>query len=286
MKKIIFYSDVHYSNKSPSCRKDDYPKSILSKLNQINKLCIENDCIMAISGGDITHAPNEAYSVFIDLHDYYANTRIKHFLVAGMTHDFRGNYEVGFNNSVLGALKKSGDVDEVGQTFTFEVEGVKFYTSHRTIVPTPFYGSYELFEDFKEDCHVVLLSHIHYPYGTSMVNGRYFVSPGSIARNASDSFNLNRRPRVAIISCEAGQVLDIEYVELDVELDVFDEKYLIKKDEDKLVQEPRSLEHLESLRSSNENIDCDDLIKQVYSSGNYKQESLERSLKIKKDVGE
>lgn len=280
VKKLIFYTDVHYSNKAPSSRKDDYQKSIMSKLIEIDKLSREYKADRVICGGDIVHKYNESYSVFNDLYEYFSNTYIKHDLVAGFNHDFSGgNYDVGFRNSILGALKTTNCINEVGQTYETILGDVKFYTSHRSITPVPFFGGTTLYQDLDVDAKVILCSHIHFPYGITEVNGRIFVAPGSISRNSCDIFNINRRPQIALISVSDGEQVDVELIPLNVELDVFDEKYLIKEP---TVDKPRSLEHMEQIMDLDGIVDVEDIIRKVghaFSPG-----SVEEAIKFKKKV--
>lgn len=274
----MYYSDVHYTDKKPSSRKDDYTKSIMNKLTQIDNLSREHKVDMVICGGDIVNKANESYKVFNDLYDYFSNTYVKHVLVAGFNHDFAGgNYESGLPNSILGALKKTGCITEVGQTYEFQLNGVNFYTSHRTITPGTFFGGQTLYEELDVDAKVILCSHIHFPYGITNCNDKIFVAPGSVGRNASDSFNINRRPQVALILVHDDGSVNVELIPLDVELDVFHDKYLIKETE-----QPRSLEQMEQMIDFSDVMDAEGIIRKVGST--FSPGSVEEALRFKQKV--
>lgn len=281
MKKLLYYSDVHYTDKKPSSRKDDYRQSIMNKLIHIDELSREHKVDMVVCGGDVSHKFNENFRIFVDLYNYFSNTFVKHHVVAGFNHDFAGgNYETGLPNSILGALKKTGCLIEVGQTFEFELDRVKFYTSHRSICPTPFFGSYELYSDLKCDASVILLSHLHMPFGVDFVNNKHFVSPGSVGRNAADTFNLSRNPQCALIIVDNGNVISIELLNLKCELDVFDQQYLINRDKDNALGHVSSLDSLETFMEQEEGIlDASSIIHRL--GERYDKEAVEMALEFK-----
>jgi exonuclease SbcD len=271
MEKVIFYTDVHLTDRPPSSRKDNYYESIKNKLIQIDELSRVNKVSKVICGGDIVNKYNENYKIFNDLYEYFSNTYIKHDIVAGFNHDFAGgNYYSGINNSILGSLAKTGCINEVSQTYEFQVNGIKFYTSHQTICPNGFFGPHILYRDLKTDANIVLISHLHMAFGIQIVNGKTFVSPGSIGRNSCDNYNINRTPQVVLITCNDDPFkyhnfghFSIEFIPLKVELDIFDQRYLINKEEDKQYSEPKSLEEIEQIPEIEQIIDSETLIREI-----------------------
>jgi len=290
--KLLYSSDWHYTNKPPKSRKDNYQASIMSKLVQIDELSRKHEVDMVLCGGDICQHPDEDYSVFMDLHDYFSKTYIKHHIVAGQTHDYRAEYSSGLEKSILGALKRTGVIIEVSPTFEFTLGGVKFFTSHQTICPGTFFGHYTSYEDLKTDARVVLISHLHMSFGVQEVNNKIFVSPGSIARNSSDLYNHNRTPQVALIEVSddvhVGSFfalpvdIEVTLIPLKVELDIFDEKYLIAKEASKNISEMESITKIQEIAQESEIIDLDEVIKNLGKK--YSKEAVQEALRLKQNA--
>lgn len=279
MQKLIFYTDCHVTNIAPKSRKDNYYEAMLNKLDQIDKISRKEKVDLVICGGDLTHKPNEQFVVFNDLYSYYRNTYKKHIMIAGETHDFYANYQ-NISKSIMGALYKTDCFQLVGQSYDIVVDGVRVHSSHRAICEYPFFGSYTLYKDFNHPCDIVLLSHLHMEFGIKEVNGRIFVSPGSMSRNDCSSFNIGRIPKIVLVSCKDSKIDKIELIPLDVELDVFDEKYLIKKQESSEKPEMESLEKLEEFVGVEDQVmDADAIIRRI--GERYRKEVVEKAMEFK-----
>lgn len=280
MKKLIYFTDSHYTNKRPRARKDDYRASIKSKLIQIDEIAKKENVDMILSGGDITHVHNEDYEIFMDLFEYHSNAFRKHHVIAGLTHDFKSEFSTGIQKSTLGALWKTGVVIVHPQTLDFELEGIKIHSSHQTICPTPFFGHHTLYKDFKTDAKIVLISHMHMPFGIQEVNGITFVSPGSLARNSGDQYNFNRIPQVALICIDNDKIDKIEFIPLEVEQNVWDHHYLIHRNDKDELQQISSLDSLESFMEQDEGIlDASGIIQKL--GERYNKEAVECALEFK-----
>lgn len=280
--KLLFFTDVHATDRKPSSRKDDYYSSILDKLCQIDRLSRQLKVDMIVCGGDVTHVANESYRVFNDLFDYFKNTYKKHVVIAGQTHDFVGEYNSGMQKSVLGSLKKAEVIDEVGQTWRLNLGSLKIYSSHETICPNPFFGHHTLYKDFNEDANIVLISHMHMPFGIQTVNNRIFVSPGSIARNSSDSYNIDRIPQVVLLTVKDQGNVDIQLIPLEVKTDIFDSKYMIHKEEEKNKLEVSSIDKFDDLLVASEVLDIDSIITTIGEK--YDSKVVETALEFKRKV--
>lgn len=275
--KILYYTDLHATLSKPRSRKDDYTNSIFSKLLQIDKIARKEKPDIILFGGDLTNKPQESNIIFKELYAYYKNTYIPHTMIAGMTHDWYSSYESGIKNSIMSALEDTGVFKIVGEEYQCELDGVKIYSGHQAIVKTPFFGHHILYEKFNKNVDVVLTSHIHIPYETEVVNGITFIAPGSCARNSSDLYNYGRKPQVVLLNCVNSKLDKIELIPLDVELDVFHDKYLIKETE-----QPRSLEQMEQMIDFSDVMDAEGIIRKVGST--FSPGSVEEALRFKQKV--
>lgn len=276
MEKIIFYTDCHVTNKFTKARKDNYLSSIMNKLYQIDNFCKQEKVNLAICGGDLTHKPTEDFIIFNLLYEYYKNTYVKHQMMAGLTHDYYSTLS-NIDKSIMGSLSKVGVFDIVGESNTWNIDGIKIYSAHMAICEKPFWGHHLLYENFNLDVDLVLTSHLHMPFGIKKVNNVTFIAPGSIARNEAAEFNYNRTPQFVYIVISNGKLDKIELIPLDVELDVFHDKYLIKETE-----QPRSLEQMEQMIDFSDVMDAEGIIRKVGST--FSPGSVEEALRFKQKV--
>jgi hypothetical protein len=120
------------------------------------------------------------------------------------------------------------------------------------------------------------------PFETQVINGKTFIAPGSIARNSSDNYNHNRSPQVVYLEFDEGK-FRYEFIPLNVELDVFDQKYILENQEKKLLEKPQTIETLEGIHDLNRgSIDVDDLIRDT--GQRFSKEAVEEALIIKQRV--
>lgn len=277
--KILYATDLHITDRQPPSRKDDYFKSVCKKVQQISVLARWHNVDKIIFGGDVTHIPNESYKVFCRCLELFKAFPVKPETLIGLTHDF-SQTEKNIEKSILWALKEAGAIDLHGQSHMWDLDGFKVYGAHMSITPVPFFGHYVLYQDLDVECDIVLVSHLHMPFGIKVVNGKTFVSPGSIARNTCDMFNLNRKPQVAMIEIALGKA-DIYFIPLDVETNVFDEQYLVNKSLIHDEQEMRSVDEVRDMVIENVVIDMDSVVKTV--AKRYSPDVFEEAMKMMKE---
>jgi predicted phosphodiesterase len=285
MRKLLYYSDSHYTSRRPISRIDDYRASIFSKLLQIDNISRYEDVDLVLHGGDVTHIAQEGYDIFNDLYSYHSNTYVKHLVVAGLTHDYMSHASIGLAKSTLGALQRTGALDIVDRynTIDFELDGVKFHSSHQAICPTPFFGHFQLYKDFKTDADIVLTSHLHMSFGIQKVGDVTFVSPGSISRNSGDVYNIGRVPQCVLICVDNGKIDKIEFIPLEVRQNIWNTKHILAKEESKNLETVSSLDSLESFMSQEEDdLDASSIIQRIGSK--YDREAVETALMLKERV--
>ena len=281
MKRLLYFTDPHCTTRKPSSRKDDYYGSIMRKFRHIDRISREYKVDMILCGGDLTHVPNESYTVANDLMDFLSTTWIDWKTLIGKTHDYSGNLSVGFPKSIMSILSKAGVLEAVGETYEFKLEDVKFFASHQTICPTPFFGHHILYEDLKTDANVVLISHLHMPFGITQCNGKTFVSPGSVGRNAADNFNIGRTPQCALIECNLDE-FKIEFIPLECDQDVWDEKHILRKEDLKSMKTMRSMDEISAIIGNTDVVNLDSIIESLGKK--YPKDVLDEVMRLKKEA--
>ena len=69
MSKVMFVGDTHFSPRTPVSRKDDYPETLLSKLNSLRSMCIDLDIKTVVFLGDLINTSQMNMEYFIKLYE-------------------------------------------------------------------------------------------------------------------------------------------------------------------------------------------------------------------------
>lgn len=113
-------SDLHFTARKPSCRKDNFLKTQFRKLEFIFKTAEDNGGILFIAG-DVFDSPQEPYSLTNAFILLLQNYKVKVYVIAGQ-HDMHF-HNPNFNNTPLGILINTGQVT----IFNYlELEGISF----------------------------------------------------------------------------------------------------------------------------------------------------------------
>ena len=216
MSKIMFVGDVHLSPRIPASRKDDYPETLLNKLESIRKLAIQKDVSDIVFLGDLFNAKHMTLAYFIKCFQ-----KFKVMDEQGITlHTCVGNHDITYDNdSTLeeSAIKLLFDSDVLDIRSSFAVDDVTVYLYNFTTLTsdlgTPlnrdYYnvlvGHYFYLTGFNDIEHTLspqqciqlgynayILGHDHTPY-TPVKQKDYEVHrPGSLSRGTSQTCQVQR----------------------------------------------------------------------------------------------
>ncbi len=259
---FLFRTDTHVSDKSPASWKGDYPEEIWSNLRQIGQIAKDHGVRAVLDGGDFFHVkapqrnPHAIVRQSAVIHQAYP---CKVYSVVG-NHDMQGNNLASLDRQPLGVLYEAGIFQRLEEQ-VFEdgnvrvrVVGVPYSPVRaledlRSIRKKPgdthlivivhqlaslappahvedFFGEpvfryTDLIQKDGPDC--VCFGHWHRDQGVEVIEGRYFVNQGAVSRGALIRENLERTPKVAILTAtESGLTVTPIPLAVAPAADVFD----------------------------------------------------------------
>jgi len=109
--KIAIIGDIHYTDKTPSCRTDDYQEALHEKIDQIFVSSEEEDVDALLQAGDMTDSPFLSYSTYITLSDIMKKNK-KRLITCYGQHDLRYRNK---GNTPLDALVNQGLIEIAGK---------------------------------------------------------------------------------------------------------------------------------------------------------------------------
>jgi len=251
MKKILFFTDTHLQEVPISSRKDNYLESIIKKVEEIKDIANSENVDYILFGGDFFSRPSPSDEVIISLIKVLKNFNARPIISILGNHDIEGRNPETYNRKAVKILEEAHLVkflkdDEIYPPFDTEIEiqGTNYKNGvdsdpkllraekkrkgliliqmvHSYVLPfkVPFQTlSLEEVANITE-ADIILIGHFHDGFGERRVNGKIFISPGSIARDSINQFD--RIPQVVLLKID-GSKIDIQFIKL---------KNVLKKEE-------------------------------------------------------
>ena len=224
MARFLFYTDLHLSGQSPRHRVDDFPNTLLNKLEETYAIARSQNCDFVVFGGDLFNTHRiYSYDVINRAMDIICDGDIDTYSVVGQ-HDLNGYNKNTFKTSALAFVTaRCGRFHILWEPVA--VNGVHLCPSHvwDTLEDSSDWG-------MRSDCYNVLVAHhlltnkkamfdvvntteyvktcecpydlvlsgdLHDGYETHETEGVWFCNPGSLARRATN--DAHRHPQVAVI---------------------------------------------------------------------------------------
>ena len=254
MIRLVWRTDVHLSDKTPSSRKDDWTKTVLRKLRQVGLVADKVGADAVLDGGDFFHVKSPTRNS----HELAQKAATVHQGYTCPVYANVGNHDCKYANlefldeGPLGVLFASGVFQRCYDEHeaVFERDGMKV-----RVVGIPFHGpNYEMerftsitkgdedylvvmahvlastkggsmFEGediikYKDIAHLDpdlwLFGHWHKDQGIEEINGKQFVNLGSLTRGALTQDEMDRRPACAVLTFTENGI-GIQVVRLKVE---------------------------------------------------------------------
>lgn len=247
--KILFFTDTHYTAKSPKNRKDDLFETSLLKTQEIVDIANNLDVDFCLHGGDFFDKP--------DVTDYVAGCVAKIlrclksplYGIAG-GHDLFGNNLNKLHNTKLGLFERAGiikilthpkderiifqkgdfslqltgtsshfgiDIENINDDYIITEKSAMYalHAVHGMLMPKPFIpGAYVvLTENIKETlADVTIAGHYHLGFKPVAINDKLFINPGGIVRKNNDEKEIERIPGVLLL--EFGNAISYKFIPL------------------------------------------------------------------------
>ncbi|MDO5716698.1 MAG: metallophosphoesterase [Tissierellia bacterium] len=269
MIKFLFFTDTHIRTTSPSSRVDVFKDSLYEKFIEIGQIGTENNVDFYVHGGDLFDRPDISLLTVRNFTKVLTTYKKPIFFVPGNHDIFAYNLE-SLNRTVMALLDDLGVLYTMyghhpiyfskGETsvqlscapYSYELDleegregyivknklaDFAFHFAHGMLLDRPFEGVHHtLIDQIKEtEADVTISGHYHTGFSTKYIDGKYFANPGSIARVAASKFEMERMPKVLILSCSRNEGVQIKEIFLSSAKpgkDIFDRSLLeIKKRE-------------------------------------------------------
>lgn len=243
--KYLYFTDPHVKGRSPSGRLDEYPKTILRKLNEVIEIGNDSKVEAILCGGDLFDTPRVSFNLIGDLAEILSKSTVPIYVVPG-NHDIFGYNIDSLPHTALGLLARMGVVkiltrDNPIVTKDFSFEGQPYYLGidkdnkekdysvhstanyrvlmpHSMLLPKPFHPSVPC-TTIKEVSEIpkmnrpdlILCSHYHPPFEHEE-GGVKAVNPGSLGRLELTASN-KRIPTCLLLEWN-GSSMDVNHVPL------------------------------------------------------------------------
>lgn len=221
MSNLIIIGDTHLKCNSPVSRKDNYPITILNKLEYLSNIAKNYKCKNFLMLGDVFDSPNTSLpylatviNTFKKIHD----NGITVYTIVG-NHDLKNNRMDSLQSTALGILIATGYVKLAPRELIIDSTLFRCYNYPEKLETKQNSGLYEvciahLYYEFglandsltsndvkALNYDAMILGHLHVPCDTETIGNTILYRPGSLSRSTSEPYNKLRTPRVLLFNC-------------------------------------------------------------------------------------
>ena len=262
MINLVWRTDIHFSDKAPQSRTDDWKGALLDKMSQIGEIAREVNAEAVLDGGDLFHikSPNRtSHSLVQSIMEVQSHYPCPTYACIGNHDVVYGDYTY-INQQPLGVLFSSGGLNRLYDEHeaVFSKNGVTV-----RVVGIPYHGvryDWNRFASIKkgDEDYLVVVAHVlasekggsmfegediikyadlksldpdvwcfghwHKDQGvTEIASGKYVVNVGSLSRGSLSQDNLDRIPKCCVLKFSQWGI-NIESRELKVQTaeEIFD----------------------------------------------------------------
>lgn len=238
--KLLYFTDSHIRGTSPKNRKDDFFQTLITKMEEIVKISVDEEVDYIFHGGDLFDRPDISISVVGTFAKILTKVKAPIYMISG-NHDIFGHNPKTLNRTMLGLLSNIGIVNLVNdkkvilskEDISIEVSGAPYiygndelvnkgryivteknknvdyqiHMTHGFLVDKPFLKTVNhtlINEILDTKADITLGGHYHLGFKSQIIDGKHFLNPGSIVRIANTLIEIKRRPKVLIIDLKEG----------------------------------------------------------------------------------
>lgn len=272
---FLYCADLHGKLKNPISRLDNYAKSWIEKIKEIQQIAIDNNCSCIIVNGDVfdtPHVSNVLIDDFLDIiENQHTDKKVFWRIVVG-NHDLIGaNWKNSKASALAHIFRRSKFVDKLDtiETKDYLIRGYDYYYGieedlkekglfikrtqkqfciaipHALITIKPFFEnvSQVLAKEFETNYDLILCGHLHTNFHKKINNIEFF-NPNCIGRTAINEQHLLQ---VAIIDTNIREIKTINLRSCKKTDDIFD----LSKYEELKANKKDIKEFLDSLKDAN-----------------------------------
>lgn len=238
--KFVFVGDMHLNASTPKSRIDDYPSTMMDKLELLRNYLIVANVKYMICAGDVFHKAKQPSDFEYRVAQEFLRFKesgIRVFSIFG-NHDQQWDRLDTYDKTSLGLMFLTGVIEPFsritfngsrkvniyGCHFPNDIPDIADFDSYNIVVAHKFYD-YNLDKDslYQEDLEknsfsMYCLGHDHVPYETKAIQTKSgvirVVRPGSFSRGTAHSYNNSRMVYVDLIS--VGSKVEVNRVTLAV----------------------------------------------------------------------
>lgn len=306
---FVYLKDPHFDLFGPASRKDNYFETLISEMDQIGKICVEEEAEALIIAGDIflrTDPYRIPYRLVTQMMEYFKNFPVPICGIIG-NHDAQTGLEH-YEKYPISVLIKSGAYQYLDERpliiqknfFKVKIGGVSYQkdaydklmaypkgdedylmlVAHMFLghAPGDFFGErvYGM-NEFKDASFDVLgVGHEHVNRGVFNQHGKYFIDSGQVSRVSASEGDRKLVPQVVVVKFSDTEAPSFKEVELDyLPADVIFGEELEKDWQEDHVNWDDFVERMETLLTKNPLVDLVDVI----NSTDYSNEVKERARK-------
>ncbi|WP_026895077.1 metallophosphoesterase family protein [Clostridiisalibacter paucivorans] len=245
--KLLFFTDTHIRGTSPKNRKDNIVETLETKFNEIVNIANNLNVDYVLHGGDLFDRPDVSPAIVRRFALILNKFRAPILAIAG-NHDIYGHNPKTIYRTMLGIfdamglirlikenekiiINKDVKLQLTGQPYRYDIDGnnkkgyivtdkdrdidYSIHMVHGMLLDRPFIKGipYSLIDDLKDTLADITLSgHYHSGFGIKTLENKYFVNPGSLIRITNSIKEINRVPKVVLITLE--KQIDIKLIPL------------------------------------------------------------------------
>lgn len=244
--RILYFTDTHIRGTTPKNRKDDYTDTLEKKFLEILEIIKDEKIDFVIHGGDLFDRPDISVSIVSKFANIINRIKVPIYMVSG-NHDIYGHNPLTVNRTMVGLLDNLGIINIIdnmgkiilekddikvqltGQPYIYSIDdpnnrkyyivddidqGIDYsiHLVHGMLLDRPFIKGipFTLIDDIKTTkADITLSGHYHSGFKKTIIDGKYFINPGSIVRITNSLREMERQPQVAII--DLNEEIDIKF---------------------------------------------------------------------------